>query len=477
MNVLKTTKVVVIDDQPEEAMPVVEALGKMGVGAVYLNPTRRLPDSPLSGVRVLFLDMDLEGSAGEDKRVVGHTLSVLEKVVARDSSPLVIITWTKHEEYLDIFKKRLCEEWHALTPGFVSSIPKPDRFDEDIITQIAHEIVNLIDNSFPLKLLWSWEQLVHDAAVETTSSLAALATTDAALATTDIAENALQYWNKAMSLILGKLGIAVAGQQLSKEALLQDIFAALNPVHMDHLGRKTSGLNLESEKLRELFEIARNAESDGRAEARLNSKFLIEEINVDSTEPSPGIIYEPGDASQRSFPLSIQQGLFNLIIRDVFEEGILDKDMDGITEEIERLEAKENLSSKQRKKLEKLRAQKLLIQKEKIKPVVLEITPPCDFSQRKNKMARFVGGLWVPQEMKRFIKKHTTFLKEIGPLAVNASDDDLLYLVLDSHFLFGYPKPKRTWKAKYRLRSQVLVDVQAWFASHAARPGYTSITP
>ena len=222
---------------------------------------------------------------------------------------------------------------------------------------------------------------------------------------------------------------------------MKDIFAALNPVHMDHLERKTAIQDFEREKIKEAFETARKAELSTETEAKLNTKLQIVELPDNSAKPIPGIIYEFGGPDQVSFPFSKDQELFDSIIDDVFCKDILDDD------------------------------------KKRLNPIVLEITPPCDYSQRKNRMVRFVGGLWVPQEMEHYVKKRAIFLKNIGPFYVKVQDrEDSYHLVLDSHFLFGFKDDECKWKANYCLRSQILTDVLAWFASHAARPGYIWIS-
>ncbi len=472
MNILKTTKVVVIDDQLEEAMPVLKALGKIGVGAIYFSgDPDELPDAPLKGIRMLFLDLDLNGAGGEEEKIIGQTLSVLERIIAKEPSPLAIIVWTKYKEYVEALKKKLEEDWNVLAPGFVTNLEKPSEFNDDAIAKITEKFAELVRNSFPLELLWSWEQAVHDAAVETTSLLAKVALID-----TNVN---LDSWNTTMSCILGKLGIAVAGQQLSEEEnLLQDVFAALNPVHMDHLERKTTDLALEGEKIRSLFKIARESRSDGKAESKLNSPFVIAEVK-NSQSMAPGNIYqEREEDGEGKFPLSKTEKLFGSLVYDVFDP-MGEDDYKELNKKIKEARESGNEMEDQltdmkkvlRKKADELRENL----KEKTEPVLLEITPACDYAQRKNKMLRLVGGLFVPTEMIHLIKRNSIFVKIVGPLEIKGKKDPQ-YLVLNSHFLFGYPEPEQTWKTTYRLRSQVLVDVQAWFASHAARPGYTSVT-
>ena len=62
MNILKTARVVVVDDVESEATPLLLALAKIGIGAWYFTgDVDKLPKSHLDGIRVVFLDLRLGG--------------------------------------------------------------------------------------------------------------------------------------------------------------------------------------------------------------------------------------------------------------------------------------------------------------------------------------------------------------------------------------------------------------------------------
>ena len=92
-----------------------------------------------------------------------------------------------------------------------------------------------------------------------------------------------------------------------------------------------------------------------------------------------------------------------------------------------------------------------------------------------------IAGLFVPIAYANKIKK-ASFVKDVGMIHFEGTEEGSLSgnyrLVLTSRYLLGMDlETLAKHKPAFRLRSQVLVDVQAWFASHAARPGYISITP
>ena len=96
---LSTGRVLVVDDQPEEAVPILTALAEVGVGAVYVrgDKVEELPRQPIDGIRLVFLDMRLD-EGGDQKSVLSKTLGVLQQCVPASPMPILVVCWTKHSE-------------------------------------------------------------------------------------------------------------------------------------------------------------------------------------------------------------------------------------------------------------------------------------------------------------------------------------------------------------------------------------------
>jgi hypothetical protein len=105
--------------------------------------------------------------------------------------------------------------------------------------------------------------------------------------------------------------------------------------------------------------------------------------------------------------------------------------------------------------------------------LMVELTPACDFVQGKATMVRLVGGILVPQELARQVKTRTAFLW-VSPL-IEVPGTGRQHLVLNAHFMAGRPATTIPIRADFRIRRQAMIDIQAWFASHAGRPGYMSV--
>src|SRR5262245_3154827 len=98
------------------------------MGCVYIPGSRfeELPKPPLKGVRLVFLDMQLE-NAGDVRQIGAHTAKVFGTVVAPNSGPMLLVLWTKHPTYVSAFKDALFEAVPAFQSGLViTSMAKPD---------------------------------------------------------------------------------------------------------------------------------------------------------------------------------------------------------------------------------------------------------------------------------------------------------------------------------------------------------------
>src|SRR5690349_2221830 len=89
-------------------MVVIEALGQLGVGCIYLKGERveDLPPEPLRGIRLVILDLRL-GTTGTAKQIAPATANVFYRTISADHGPLIVLLWTKHPEEVPAFKEAL----------------------------------------------------------------------------------------------------------------------------------------------------------------------------------------------------------------------------------------------------------------------------------------------------------------------------------------------------------------------------------
>jgi hypothetical protein len=478
MKGLRTARVAVIDDIEEEAMPIIRILGRNGIGAVYFSGEneRELPSEPLSGLRLVFLDMDL-GVGPPVKQVVGKTINVLKRILAPESTPVVIVVWTRHSDYVGPFREAYQIAFPQQSPGIIAELPKPTGVSHWATQRLTRKVEKHLQGKSPLDLLWYWEQAVHDATSQSTASFSKLVHENGATcgAGTSVSAKPLDEWCGGMTNVLGAIINAIAGATISDgESALRAMFAGMNPISFDRIEHAR---HEDRSVLRSAKAIADQADAERernkRNRRRNDSSFLsaakrgrVNKMLLLAPVASPRRLWhEPGniymeelwdETASLPFPIGGSKLRKTQIVKDVAQL----PDPKG-----KKVSKRDSYSKERQKILRKSRA------------FLLELTPPCDLAQQKAKMARCVAGVILPEYAK---PRKAEYLKLLGPFQFDRDDGfgvvGPFNLVLDARYVFGFCLSDiERQRPVGRLRSEPLQDAIVWFAGHASRLGHVSL--
>jgi len=453
---LRTARVVVVDNDPDEGMAIVAALSTFGAGiSFFTGELEKLPRKRLTGVRLLVLDMNLlDIDLGEVRAVLSPLIAFLNKLIAKNSKPFAIIAWTKHLEYIEEFKKMLYETRPDLKPFIMFNIQKNDVKEDDGSGDFdSKKILNRLRKEakswFPFDLLMDWEQRVHDATTETIAALV------------NIAGESTGDWQGEMTKLLSSLTLESGGKRIGKEeGILTCFYDSLNPIHEDFLGSLPidhTYLTSQSKRLQAAIDKEIGSRNNhkkslltGAQCSELNRMLCVAYPKSGEHALRPGNIYLKKGWGNTDYPINAQN----------ISHLALGKDMTN----------------------RPATAEKWARMIYKCIPACVEITPLCDYSQGKTVYCRLMLGLLVPKAFPNFLKpqRSTPFIREIGPIHIKRSGScpvsgDYI-LALNSKYVVGILSSKMAGKTEAcRLKKQVLTDIQHWFSSQAARPGYVSV--
>lgn len=120
-------KVLVIDDQIDEAMPLLNLLGKKGVSAMYYSgKLADLPETPFDEIRLVFCDLKFN-VAPDPKSVASNVFSILKSLIANNNGPYILLIWSAHgADYLEELQKIL--ETEKIKPEFIMQMDKGEFF-------------------------------------------------------------------------------------------------------------------------------------------------------------------------------------------------------------------------------------------------------------------------------------------------------------------------------------------------------------
>jgi hypothetical protein len=117
---------------------------------------------------------------------------------------------------------------------------------------------------------------------------------------------------------------------------------------------------------------------------------------------------------------------------------------------------------------------------ERSRAILIEANAACDHVQAKVLAPRLIGGLLLPADLLTLLKDSTKknwpdYIWRFGPISVKmpgATGESPVVLIANSLFVTTTAfDTLKSGPAFFRMRGQAFAAMQAWFGSHAARPG------
>jgi len=429
MNLPKNGKIVIVDNDPDEALPLMRVLSKFGHPVSFFSEkVNDLPEKPLTGIRVLFLDMVLIHGEESDVTIISGALkSILDRILSSDNGPFLPIAWTKKPVHIQELRKYLdSRDFHFPIITMEKSECRQSGSDDWDLESIKSKLIDAVTGNESLQFFTSWENAAHDSAINTVNQISGLKSFEI-------------NWNDEMKSIILKLAKGYVGKQLdksnSKDVILNSFFA-LNGAFIDNLNthiRKDEciqNINLDFNSISEMDDLETNG--------MINSKLNLTEI--DDCKHMPGNVYD----------LHITQ---KVCLFDLFQKHTETTGTE--TKEISYKDVKEEL-------------------KANLKHIVLESTPACDYAQNKWRVSRLIPGVLWPSNLSKFIKKNAQYTY-CSPV-IKYADGNLYHLVFDFRFFTSASFDKiDNSKYLFRIKQELLTDIQSQLSSHVNRPGIISL--
>lgn len=410
-------RIVIIDDKKEEGLPLLDTLIKEGHMATFFTQLKEgLPKKPLSGIRVIFLDLILGNEYQSSKTVLSTILNVLNRVIdKKENGPFILVAWTnKSDEAKSVEKALHSEGFRFIMTVMEKQDCKNIRGDFSVkkIRTKMHE--SLKENSV-LQLFTLWENLIHRAAGKVVNNFSNLAESD-------------ETWNKNMELIIAKLARSVLGEHFNSKKtteVIENAMYSLNTTLVDaihqetHYSPTTSKIDLKIPNLPE-------SKTKTLADGEINSRLLLKRV-IDQS-PVPGNIYS--------------NNMKKVNVKKLFEG------WDNFRE-------KDDFLSK-------------------AKHIFLEVTPACDYAEKKSIVSRILPGIIWPHEYSKKFKSKTEYAV-ISPVLKDC-DNNLFHFVFDFRMFTSIDFKKiKSKRPHFTIQNELLADIQSKLSKHVSRLGVVNV--
>lgn len=432
-------RVVIIDDSNEEAMPLMNVLSRHCIPFTYFDGNKdNLPEKPVDNVRIIFLDIQLQGMEGiqSDKTKLSALLNVIKKVIGDRPDLYIIIAWTKNDELIGEVKEQLSSK-----PLFILNLEKLEckKNGEFDIEKINKKLLEAINNFGAYRFFLEWENIVHESAGRTVNEISSIITLD-------------DNWNQNINEILRMLAEAYAGKQADNNFDLNAMLA-INNLLLDIIENRIQ--NTKNNESSFINNQTINLTEIKRIKGEMNRRLLI--ANEQNKSVIPGNVYESSYIIE-IYDLCDKDSLYEPFAesKGLKREDVIDKNK----------KIKKDLKKEFDDFFEKLRDDI----KRQTKNIFLEVSPYCDYAQKKWKCHRILPGVIWSEQYGNIIKK-ADYIYRTPLFLIN---DQLCFFVFDLRYLSTYsPYSLSNKTSPYRFRKELVVDIQSKIAGHINRPGIT----
>ncbi|OZV13547.1 hypothetical protein CIW83_03095 [Tissierella sp. P1] len=430
MNNSIVDKVLIIDDNYDEALPVIQALSKNGIFTIYWNGNvDTKPEHPLKGIRLVILDMRF--SAVTDSHTINANLFTLLKYsISKENGPYILFIWSKHDnEYLESFKNELSKLTDIPQPYLIVNMEKnkyikvtaeENKYYQEIATElnskiskkIKDEVLSILQNlgmyntidtiqikenaveelildideklkeANALCILLMWENIAKTSAHKLVTNIANVSEIDGT-------------WDNNIKTLIQHLASANAGQSLeptAKEYIINAMYS-LNLMLPDELSNHLMKINIDESRFSFINSpaIMKNIEGDIFSISKPNKKFIVKRNDAEcqifgsfsaiKEEPYKRICQELyseylGYLGTSNFKFLCERAASN----DLKKPGSIYKVEDG--------EMLEELSKFMFKNVKDIDINNFSL-------INLDISSSCDYAQNKLKKVRLLFGIMI----------------------------------------------------------------------------------
>lgn len=434
-------RIVIIDDQINQARPIMQELSKRKIPFAYYdgNPENLPIQEEDNNLRVLFLDINLIDNAVHPVKMLYPVVYAnVDRIVNTKNFPYILICWSRNwNEYNEIIE-RLYNDLPDKKPIASIQMTKSDFFSLDgektenygqKIEGLFKQIADALTTHVTFKNLLMWENHIHKAIDNALSESLSIIEND---------------WDASANWIFTKWSVASAGKNYKSYTPLERAKAAYHT--LNHFLYE----NIEYEIEREIVSDIRFEEdkSDKKLSlAKFNEKLLFSFVSTRANE-SGRIVLTSEDYSEFKDMLS-------------FAITGVDETLKEILRVIEPIDERQ----KERYKYYKTIREQI---REDWDIFKLVINPVCDFAQNKVKRNRVIPGIFIKKQYLSLINNNTDSLY-VSPVFYYTRKQSEYFFILD--FRYFTSEKNDEGKSSLKLKQQVLSEILSKLSRHINRQG------
>ncbi len=418
--------VLIIDNKFNEVEDLKKVLEERDIWVTYLDPPKEKNQieqisKSFRTRKLIFLDLKID-----DTKTVNDNISViirplLKKIVSKNFGSYGIVMWTKHYEDINEFKNKVQNDTDDYRlPLFVVQMDKEKYLRENNFQNILSDLEQILTNNIAANFFINWANLIRAGRDKTIYSIFELIPD-------------YQKQDKNLEFLLFKIAQNYTGIPFDKidddYSLGVDAIKAFNDLLVSEINSSASSIDIFQDKDKISFEkkdgnliqpstkIKKVGDEILDLYANLNSKLFLDYTNIHQDKIIPGNVYEIKGDSKLKHP-----------------------------------ELPDNST-----------------------PIIIEMTPPCDFSNTKSAYAypRVLSGYITDLNISN-LPKNDKFYKELWP--VKLKNKDKTQIIIFDFSILGFVeetdlKNANKYKLLFRVKDKLFADILQKMSAYIARLG------
>ena len=449
-------RIAIVDDQIEQALPLMRVFAKNNIPYVYYKGTDIdfLPEQPENDIRILLLDLNLlSGRDNQPKDIRSSLFSVLSHIISPNNYPYVLVLWSRQEkDYKEMLEELFSNDLKGCAPiailEWIKSEFFPNFSDEEVNKDEEYKIIDKLKNVIAelpaYSYLMQWENCVHNSADETIQ---------------DIFHDyqSQENWKNSTNCILDMFAKSYLEKHYKDSSIEKRAKASLfflNDVFYDTLESTITNSRIDN-SVELHYETNSDLTSDIRS--KVNSFLLLSKTQTQINQP--GCIFTSSDRNVEC----VKQ--LKALLNDSLDTDDIRAQVSEQFHDICTKEARDFYNYQIKERRDAILSTAM--------PCGVVVTPACDYAQNKAKYDRIVLGIIIDSCYKVFIDKKSE------AIYVSPSFDESLHerlLVLNYRYFLTQNLSKTNGiEVLYRIRNSVLSEIQSKLARHINRQGVMTL--
>jgi len=492
MRLPKNGKVIILDNEPNEATPLMQVLAKNKIPYVYFTGDADfLPNEGevFDDIRVLFLDINLTHNAVYET-TIAQLNNTLKRIV-KPGSPYIAAIWSNNQEdHIPLIDELFNNRASNISPiskiflnksdffqydidGYILDSSRPNVF-EDLEQRISSSL-NQVDS---IRLLMEWENSILESSTETILGISKITESDS-------------YWNDNLKHLYYKLAHAQLGKNMinhNNTSLQQAALNTLTRSFHDRVEMKISNITINPE-IRILQDGKSYLKKINGSTTELSWENFTYRFYINDVEKARGSSIEKLAANNNVAEKQILadfKSLYSVISPRLNAELLISKNPainfhpGNVYHKLVVGKRKRKLLKTYFPKIEErdgngdYKTRDLSV----YRFVEVECTPICDFSQAKGLRYRFLPGVLFQADTQVKLDENLDSIYREIPLF--EFEGKKYKLVFDYRLFKSINKEDLSKLAAlpflFRIKAELLIDIQARISSHVNRPGIITIS-